>query len=306
MARRFGGHYSPGRTPRDGDAAGRAEKAPAARRSGGFAGRQPDTYSARPNFLFLTALPLLFTAFSQGALGMAADFAAFGVLILAFWLLREGLRAEAAYVRRPVARRPAIPRKTFALVLTAAGAALAAWRPGEGLGAPLIYGALAGVLHGAAFGFDPMRDKGAATAAERAERDRMEAKLGQARATLRAIETAAAGLGDREIALRVAGFGDAAQAMFRQIEKDPRDMRAARRYLGVYLSGALAATEKFAALPSAARTGAARDEYLALLGDLESSFAAQSERLLFDDRSALEVEIEVLRDRLQRDGVSAE
>ena len=53
-----------------------------------------------------------------------------------------------------------------------------------------------------------------------------------------------------------------------------------------------------------------RDRHLqgrieALLDDLEASFVSQREKMLLDDRSDLDVEIEVLRDRLKQEGVRA-
>ena len=50
---------------------------------------------------------------------------------------------------------------------------------------------------------------------------------------------------------------------------------------------------------------AGRADYEALLDDLEKEFAARTEKLLLDDRTNLDIEIEVLRERLEREGVQA-
>ncbi len=113
----------------------------------------------RRNLLWVAPLPLLLTAFGGGALTMLADLAALGLLLGANWLLGEGLRAEAIYDERTVARRPAIPRKLFASAATGLGVAAAAWVPDGGILAPLIFGSVAAGLHVAAFGADPLRDK---------------------------------------------------------------------------------------------------------------------------------------------------
>ena len=47
----------------------------------------------------------------------------------------------------------------------------------------------------------------------------------------------------------------------------------------------------------------ARASYEALLKDLEDNFAARTEKMMLDDRSDMDIEINVLRDRLQREGV---
>ena len=74
------------------------------------------------------------------------------VLILAAWLLRDGLRAEAAYNDRKVARRHALPRKMLASALTGIGVAMASYASEPGILAPAIFGVVATLLHGAAFG----------------------------------------------------------------------------------------------------------------------------------------------------------
>ena len=93
--------------------------------------------------------------------------------------------------------------------------------------------------------------------------------------------------------------------VFRAIEQDPRDLARARPFLSVYLLGLRDATVKFADLWSRGRDPQARAQYEALLGDLETSFATHRTELLDDSRSDLDIEIEVLRERLQQDGLVA-
>ena len=96
-------------------------------------------------------------------------------------------------------------------------------------------------------------------------------------------------------------FQATAREMFRTVEEDPRDLTQARKYLTVYLQGARDATLKYANLHATARDYTARSDYLALLNDLETNFAARTQKMLVSDRGDLDVEIEVLRDRLARE-----
>jgi hypothetical protein len=73
--------------------------------------------------------------------------------------------------------------------------------------------------------------------------------------------------------------------------------------MGIYLQGARDATVKFADLYARTRDAQARADYEALLTDLEQNFAARTQKLLSDDATDVTVEIEVLRERLQREGV---
>lgn len=292
MAQRFGGPHSPG--PKDGRAAPPASP---------LAGKRPRRRGARANLLFFAPFPFLFTAFFEDPPGLALDLAAFGAIVLAAWLTREGLAAEAAWEDRKTARRPAIPRKIFGSVLIGLGLFLGALGPEGSLLNAGIVGALGSVLHLAAFGIDPMRDKGM-EGVDRFQQDRVARVADEAERMLSTMTDAIRRTSDRGLADRVARFEATARAMIRQVEEDPRDLAAARRYLGVYLAGARDATVKFADLWARSRDTQARADYLTLLDDLEGNFTARSRALLADDRTDLDIEIGVLRDRLAREGVT--
>jgi CHASE3 domain sensor protein len=91
--------------------------------------------------------------------------------------------------------------------------------------------------------------------------------------------------------------------MVRTVEEDPRDLAGARKYLGVYLMGARDASVKFADLFSRTRDPEAQQKYIGLLDDMEQNFAAKTRKLMADSQTDLDIEIDVLRDRLAREGV---
>jgi 5-bromo-4-chloroindolyl phosphate hydrolysis protein len=295
MAQRYGGKYSPGPDNPAGIPRTGAAGAPAARRA---------RAGMRVNLLFLAPAPLVILAFFREPVGLAYNLAAFGVLMLAAWLTREGLIAEEAYEARTVARRPAIPRKLMGSVLTGAGLFVAAFGSGQGIPASVVLGALGALLHGMAFGLDPMKDKGL-EGVDSFQTDRVARAVEEAEKHLAAMKDAILRANDRGLTDRVERFQSTARAMFRRVEQDPRDLTAARRYLGVYLLGARDATVKFADIYARTRDPQVRADYEALLDDLEKEFAARTEKLLLDDRTNLDIEIEVLRERLEREGVQA-
>ncbi len=295
MAERYGGKFSPN---------GPSDKT-STTASRGFKGATVDPVGARSNVLFVPPVLLAFLSLNEGAIGMAIGLVGAGALLLGAWLLRSGLKAEAAYDARKVARRPAFPRKTAAAVFTGLGAAIAAYATEPGVIAPAIFGVAAAGLHIGAFGVDPMRDKGM-EGIDTFQQDRVARAVDEAERHLTAMKDAVKRSGERRIIARVERFETTARDLFRTVEEDPRDLTGARKYLGVYLMGARDATVKFADVY--ARTGDphARADYEALLDDLEQNFAARTRKMLLDDRSDLTVEIEVLRDRLQREGVRIE
>jgi hypothetical protein len=111
----------------------------------------------------------------------------------------------------------------------------------------VLIGVIAGALHLASFGLDPMRDKGL-EGIDRHQTDRIARKIEEAEKVLDEMSDAIRRARDRQLEGRVAGFQDTVRQMFRQVEADPRDLSSARRYLGVYLQGARDATVQFADL----------------------------------------------------------
>ncbi len=301
MAKRYGGKFSP-----EGDVSSQDQPS-----RGQFDGARVEPAGARANILFVPAIPLVFLSLNDGAIGMTIGLVAAGLLTAAAFLLREGLRAESAYNARRTARRPAFPRKIFSSVLTGLGAALASYRTEfldaetasqVSLLAPILFGAAATVLHSVSFGLDPMKDKGM-EGVDTFQQDRVARVVEDAETHLAQMTDAIKRAGDRRIEARVERFQGTARDLFRTVEEDPRDLAGARKYLTVYLQGARDATVKFSDVYARTRDAQALADYSALLDDLEQNFAARTRKMLLDDRSDLTVEIDVLRDRLQREGV---
>ncbi|MEM7178528.1 MAG: 5-bromo-4-chloroindolyl phosphate hydrolysis family protein, partial [Pseudomonadota bacterium] len=90
--------------------------------------------------------------------------------------------------------------------------------------------------------------------------------------------------------------------MLTLVQEDPRDLSRARRYFTVYLKSAEDATRKYVDNHARLNDPKLREDYIAMIGELEASFGRGREMLLHDDRTDLEVEIEVLRERLGQEG----
>ncbi|MDE4173523.1 5-bromo-4-chloroindolyl phosphate hydrolysis family protein [Phaeobacter sp. PT47_59] len=300
MAQRYGGKYSPDGA--DGQQANGSSGAQATQETNSFRGARVDPVGARANTMFVPGAILLIMSVDDGATGLALGGIAAALWTGGAFLLREGLRAEAAYAARKVARKPALPRKILASILTGAGAALAAWKAEPGLVIAATYGLAATGLHLAAFGIDPLQDKGV-EGVDDFQQSRVARAVDEAESYLGAMRDAILRAQDRKLETRVERFQSVARDMFRTIEEDPRDLSGARKYLTVYLQGARDATITFADIYARSQDAHARDDYLALLDDLEQNFAARTQKMLLEDRSDLTIEIDVLRDRLQREGV---
>ena len=291
MAKRFGGKFSP-----DGQASSRP-------RDTVQSDRQIAVSGGRVKLLYVPAIVLAATSLNAGPITLVTALVGAAVLTLAAWLLQDGLAAEAAYNARKIAKRPALPRKMMATVLTGVGVTIAAYTGDSGVIGSVLYGVAAAGLHTATFGIDPMADK-RMEGVDAFQQDRVAKVVDEAEAYLNVMKTQIEAVSDRRLTDRVEDFQTIARRMIRTVEEDPRDLSGARKFLGVYLMGARDATIKFVDLYARKKDADVRADYEALLDDLEQNFAARTDKMLLDDRSDMDIEIKVLRDRLQREGVS--
>ncbi|UWQ98845.1 5-bromo-4-chloroindolyl phosphate hydrolysis family protein [Rhodobacteraceae bacterium S2214] len=290
MAKKFGGKYSPNGTSSGADI---RETPP---------DRPIEDNTKGTTLLFVPAIILVFTSINDGPAMLAIALLGAALLTFAAWFTREGLQAQAEYDARRVARKPAIPRKMIASLATGLGITLAAYTGDTGLIGSVIYGIVGAVLHTVAFGVDPLKDK-RMEGVDTFQQDRVARVVDQADASLAAMKDHIARLEDRDLTARVASFDATARKMARTVEEDPRDLTRARKYLGVYLEGARDATVKFVDLYTRKPDPSVRTDYIALLDDLQDNFAARTDKMMEDDRTDMDIEIKVLRDRLQRDGL---
>jgi hypothetical protein len=284
MAERFGGKFSPENA-----------RPPTA------SSPEADVPTGRITILFAAALAFVAAAFlGGGQRDLVFGLTAFVGLVLGAWLTRDGLIAAAAFDARRVARRPGLPRKAFGAALTGTALMIGGLMSQSSLVYPAVLGLLGAALHIAAFGFDPWRDKGMA-GIDAFQTDRIARAVDDAEAYLVAMKDAVLRANDRGVEARVDRFGATARTLFRGVEADPGDLTAARKYLTVYLMGARDAAVKFADLYAQTRDPQIKTDFVALLDELETTFAARTTALLSDNRSDLDIEIGVLRERLARE-----
>ena len=255
----------------------------------------------RANLAFLLPFPFIFKAFAGTPSALFSGLGAAGLLMLAAWLTREGVKAHAEYDARKIARRPAIPRKVFGACLTGAGLMTGAvlWQANEVT--LFLFGMLGAALHLGSFGLDPMKAKGM-EGMDTFQTDRVAKAVNEGEAYIAGMKDAILRAKDGALEAKVAHFADTARTLFRQVENDPGDLTDARKYMSVYLMSARDATAKFADVYANGRDPKVRADYEALLADLETNFASRTTALLSNNHTDLDVEIQVLRDRLKLEG----
>jgi hypothetical protein len=257
---------------------------------------------------FLLAVPLITNLLAGDAAQVVGLAIGLGLLLGACALVESGLAREADYHARTIVKAPRPPRKLLGTALAGIAVLVAAgWGAGTGLGLAVVLGLAAGLGCGLAYGLDPRADKGLAPELARKAGLRTEQvieAIDEAEGKLRDIEQSAAGLHNRELTERLGRIVVRGRAVLAQIEQDPSDLRRARRFLVTYLDGTRDVVRKYGQQQrDLADTGLA-ENFRHVLETVERVFAEQEEVLKRNETMDLEVQIEVLRTQLEREGVA--
>ena len=235
--------------------------------------------------------------------------AGLALLLAACALTEAGLAHEAAYRTRAIAKAPRPPRKLLG-ALVAGGAMLVAALgagPRPGRRSPSCWASPATLGCALAYGMDPSKDKGLAPEdlARKAgfSTEQVIEALTEAEGKLREIEQRAGASKPRadRPAHRIVAQG---RAVLAQIEKDPSDLRRARRFLVTYLDGTRDVVRKYSQQQAGPGRTALAENFRHVLETVERVFAEQEDVLKRNETMDLEVQIEVLRTQLEREGVA--
>lgn len=256
---------------------------------------------------FLTILPAISGLLVGNSGRTIGSVVAFIALFAAARTMRSGLEAEEAYDSRRVAKAPR-PLKTYAHALVALGVLILAFVAArESLGMTLVYAILAGLGSVLAYGLDPRQEKAVdPKLAARAGIDTQAVvdALNEAEGKLFAIQQDANNLANRELTSRLEKIVESGRRVLDQIEKDPSDIRRARRFLVTYLDGTQNVVATYLAQQDDVASTPLAENFRHVLDTVEKVFAEQEEVLKRNESLDLEVQIDVLRTQLEREGVA--
>lgn len=254
----------------------------------------------------MPVLPLLI-GLLFGEVGMAiGSLGAIAALQVAAWLIRRGRIAAAEYAERSITKAPPPRKLAGSLMVGLAAFSLSYIADGQSLILSLVAAGLMGFASVLAYGRDPRGGKGLDPGlAERAglRPEAVIAALEEARAKVRAIEIDANGIHSRELKNRLARITQSARNVLQQIERDPSDIRRARRFLVTYLDGTRDVVSGYRARQRDLADTPLADNFRHVLETVEKVFDEQQEVLKRNESLDLEVQIEVLKTQLEREGV---
>ena len=171
--------------------------------------------------LMLAALPMLLWIFEGSLLALFGALFHLSLLAGAVMLIAQGHEAHEAYEAAKAARRPALPKKLIGSAMIGVLVFLLAATRFTDVLPPILLGIAAMLLGVAAFGADPLRDKGLDDPDYLAER-RADALMTRADAALRDVVTRVSALGDPQLQTRTEAIHGASMRLLRALGSDPR------------------------------------------------------------------------------------
>ncbi len=267
-------------------------------------------FPSRPRgvLIYLFAAPLVFAlllaVLETDVQRVVAHSAALAMYLGGAAWINAGHRIQTEYQRRKVATPPRLPRKSLGAGLVAGGVFVSAW-----LGVPqhpasaatLALGALVGAH--LLYGFDPRRAKRVELGAHGYTTQEVLEALDEAERAIADIEKSRRRIRNPELSRRLGRICANASEILDVIEDDPRDLRRARKFLKVYLTGAQRVCDGYARLHPRGQSAELEESFRSVLETIEDVFKEQHDRLLENNVLDLDVQIEVLSNQLKREGV---
>ena len=256
-------------------------------------------------FLPLPLLPALFVSLLRGEAKLAvANLGALFLLLLGAGLNRRGLANEREYEEQAKAKAPWPPWKMIGGVCIGAGVGIISWMSvGNGLFFSLIIALLALLGLFLSYDLDPLRDKGMVVRSSGFGDSEIGRILAEAEAKIAAIETASAQLGNQALRSRLGRITAIGRNILSELERDPDDLRLARKFLTVYLDSTRKVTEGYATTMNRANSNELEHRFSTVLVTIEEVFGEQHKKMLANDVLDLDVQMEVLEKRLRQEGI---
>ena len=260
-------------------------------------------------FLPLPLIPAAVIALGSGEIIAAlANAAALALTFVGATFIRRGLGLQAAANKRAWKRRASPkPYRLIGSVMVSVAMFLVAWlgvtsNGGNGLIVSILF-AMATLLGCYLYyDFDASARQNDVPLVGITTEELIDL-LDEAEDRIEAIERAGKSIKNTEFRDRLRRITQEARKITAAIEDDPTDARRARKLLKVYLDGAQQVTEGYARMHAAEDTEQLEDNFRRVLTTIETVIAEQQQKLLENNVSELDVQIEVLQMQLEKEGV---
>ncbi len=267
--------------------------------------RKPPLKGALLYLLPLPLLPAALSALSGSSTSVLVGTAAgFALYMLGASLSRRGIVIEAESAGRNIIRRSsALPYKLLGCVSVSIATSIVSWFAlGKDLSETILYGLVTFLGFYLYYGFDPGRKNPEISAIGITAEEVIEL-LEEAEKKIESIEASRKKISNPELNDRLRSIIRGVRKILNIIEDDPRDARRARKFLRVYLDGAMQVTEGYARTHKMGDSPELEANFRRVLGTIETVITEQQQKLLENNLSELDVNIEVLQMQLEKEGV---
>ena len=256
------------------------------------------------NVMFLAAFPLLLWVFQGSFAGIATALLEIWLFSIALRLISRGQAAQRAYDAADVAQRPAVPRKLMGSLLIGLMVLILAGHQFGSLAMPLLSGAAATALSIAAFGLDPLKDKGlddpnvVARMEQDATLEDIETRLGIAADQVAALE-------DAELIRRTEVAREMMHRLMAETQRDPSTFARIRKPIETFVAMLSDEVHRLLVSSDGEEYDFARRRYVAKLQVMSESFAKHARQKGFQvGRDAFEREADNLLTRMPRESAA--
>ena len=222
----------------------------------------------------------------------------FGLFFLVLKLSTIGFRQELEYINTTFTKAPKVPYKTIAAFLLGGSTFLSAWVLAEkAFISSLFLGGIAVLGYYLYYGFDPKEDKlenlGDISAEFVLE------TMHEAKSKLANIEAHLDQVKDTLLTSKLKIAVKKADNILEVIEKDPKDIRVARKFLIVYIDGVSKVMDSYVAMDEVDIKHETKEKLYGLMDDLNIRFDKELVRLKNNNQFDLDVHIDVLKDQIK-------
>jgi len=254
------------------------------------------------NFLYFFLAPLflaiILALLARNIQAFILDMIAFGLFFTAAKLNSIGLQKEHEYHTTILTKAPKTPFKLMAGLMLGVSTLYTAWiAGGESLGTGLFLGLISTIGYFLYYGFDPKTDKLENVGDISAEF--VIQTLAESRAKLNSIEKEMSKIQDYQLKSKLQVAMDKAYEILNNIEKDPKDLRVARKFIIVYIDGIKKVIHSYTDLKEEEINPDTKARLTHLLHDVEQRFDKEILRLKRNNEFDLDVQIDVLQKQIK-------
>ncbi|SFV52739.1 hypothetical protein MNB_SV-12-101 [hydrothermal vent metagenome] len=253
------------------------------------------------NFLYIFLAPIFLATFiallAQNIPEFLKNIIAFGLFLVTAKINSIALTKEYEYHSKVLTKAPQMPLKALSALLLGISTLYASWVAGDTIAINIFLGIIATIGYFLYYGFDPRDDKLENIGDISAEF--VLRTLAEARAKLSSIETDMTMISDRNLNYKLQVAIDKGYEVLNTIEKDPKDLRVARKFIIVYIDGIKKVTKSYTEMKEDEITEVTKEKLSNLLTDIDERFEKEIIRLKRNNQFDLDVHIDVLQEQIK-------